>query len=143
MSRTIKTYSELVKLRTLEERFQYLRLDGVVGNPTFGSERYINQEFYRSTQWRNIRRQVIIRDLGCDLGVEGYDLNLRGHIHHINPMTPAEVISHHEAILDPEFLILVSIRTHNAIHFSDERLLPQEPVVRRPGDTLLWKRKES
>lgn len=135
---TTRCYSELIQLATHVERYRYLKLTSVVGEPTFGSERYINQEFYRSARWKEIRRQVIIRDGGCDLGVSGYDLNLRGHIHHMNPMTPAEVITHHEAILNPEFLILASPRTHNAIHFGDERLLPQEPVIRRPGDTKLW-----
>lgn len=135
---TTRCYTELIRLPTLEERYKYLKLSGMVGEPTFGSERYINQQFYRSTQWKNLRHEIIVRDGGCDLGVEGYDLHLQGHIHHMNPMTPAEIMSGHTGIIDPEFLVLVSIRTHNAIHFGDEKLLPQPPVIRRPGDTKLW-----
>lgn len=138
MKTTTRSYSELVKLHTLEERYEYLKLAGVVGAPTFGSERYINQTFYKSRQWLNLRHHIIARDLGCDLGVKGYDIHSHGIIHHMNPMAVVDITSGHSNILDPEFLILNTQRTHNAIHFGDERLLPREPVVRRPGDTKLW-----
>lgn len=134
----IRTYSELRSLGTLEERFKYLKLRGVVGDPTFGHERYINQTFYRSKQWRDIRHEIIVRDSGCDLGVEGFEIHNHLIIHHLNPMLPLDITSGGTHILDPEYLITTSLRTHNAIHYGDERLLPRELVVRKPGDTKLW-----
>lgn len=133
-----RSYSELKRLKTLEERFNYLALNGRVGISTFGFDRYINQQFYTSREWRNIRNHVIVRDNGCDLGVEGYDIHDRIYIHHMNPMTVEEIVEGDERILDPEFLIVVTQRTHNAIHYGDERLLPQPIIERRPGDTKLW-----
>lgn len=134
----IRRYSELRRLSSFEERFEYLQLKGAVGRSTFGFDRYINQQFYTSTQWRQVRDRVIARDLGMDLGVDGYEIFDRIIIHHMNPMT-AEDIEHGDSdILDPEFLITTTHRTHNAIHYGDARLLPKPLVDRRPGDTKLW-----
>lgn len=134
----VRTYSELRRLETLEERYKYLALHGRVGDMTFGFDRYINQGFYRSTEWRNIRNHIIVRDNGCDLGVEGYDIHDRIYIHHLNPMTVEEIKDGDERILEPEFLVSVTHRTHNAIHYGNEDLLPRQLVERRPGDTKLW-----
>lgn len=134
----IRTYSELQRLSVFADRFEYLNLDGVVGEKTFGFERYLNQQFYRSTQWRNIRHHVIARDLGCDLGIEGYEIHDRVIIHHMNPMAPQDIIHANEDILDPEFLITTTHQTHNAIHYGDKSLLAQDPIERYPGDTRLW-----
>jgi hypothetical protein len=133
-----RTYSELRRLETLEERFRYLALHGQVGDITFGFDRYLNQAFYRSTEWRNIRNHIIVRDNGCDLGVEGFDIHDRIYIHHMNPMNVEDIETSDSRILDPEFLIAVTQRTHNAIHYGDESLLPRQLVERRPGDTKLW-----
>lgn len=135
---TIRRYSELRRLPTIEDRFHYLALKGTVGLETFGSERYVNQNFYRSREWKLIRHEVINRDAGCDLGVEDYGIHDRIIIHHMNPMTLSELQHGDDAILDPEFLISTTMRTHNAIHYGDERLLPRQLVVRSPGDTTLW-----
>ena len=136
---TIKrSYRELARIEGFYERYEYLRLRGEVGRPTFGSERWINQAFYTSTEWRNVRTHVIARDLGCDMGVAGNDIHSNIIIHHMNPMLPEDIEEGNPEILDPEFLISVSHRTHNAIHYGDERLLPQPYVERRPGDTTLW-----
>lgn len=134
----IRSYSELVKRESLEERFKYLALHGRPGDLTFGYDRWINQQFYRSQQWRHIRHHIIARDLGCDLGVEGFEIHNRLYIHHMNPMTVADIAHGDESILDPEFLITTTHGTHNAIHYGDERLLPRIFVERRPGDTKLW-----
>jgi hypothetical protein len=134
----IRTYSDLRKLQTLEDRYKYLALRGQVGETTFGFDRYMNQEFYRSREWKNIRNEIILRDNGCDLGVEGHDIHRGLYIHHMNPMTVSDLRSSDPSILDPEFLITVRLMTHNAIHYGDERLLPRPPVERRPGDTKLW-----
>ena len=134
----IRSYSELRRLETFEDRFKYLSLRGVVGESTFGFDRYINQQFYTSRQWRQIRNHVIARDNGCDLGVEGYEIHARVIIHHMNPMTADDIVHGDEDILDPEFLITVAHQTHNAIHYGDEKLLPRPFVERRPGDTKLW-----
>lgn len=134
----IRTYSELRRLGTLEERFKYLALRGEVGGITFGFDRYLNQQFYTSREWRSIRSHVIVRDNGCDLGVDGYDIHDRIYIHHMNPMTVEDVASGDSKILDPEFLISVTHRTHNGIHYGDESSLPKPHVERRPGDTKLW-----
>jgi hypothetical protein len=125
-------------LNTIEERFRYLSLRGVVGDMTFGFDRYLNQQFYRSKQWRDIRNHIIVRDNGCDLGVEDYEIHDRIYIHHMNPMTVNDIVDDDPSILDPEFLIAVTHRTHNAIHYGDESLLPRQLVERRPGDTKLW-----
>lgn len=134
----IRTYRELRRLETIEERFQYLSLRGSVGDSTFGFDRWINQQFYRSKQWRDLRHHIIVRDNGCDLGVEDYDLHDRIIIHHMNPMTAEHIAAGDDSILDPEFLISTSHLTHNAIHYGDASLLPQQFVARQPGDTRLW-----
>lgn len=138
MTTRIRRYSELRRIDSFEDRFKYLALHGVVGRSTFGVDRYINQEFYTSREWRIARRDVIARDFGCDLGIEGFEIHEGLYIHHMNPMTVEDIEHGNPDILDPEFLITVSHRTHNAIHYGDERLLPRQMVERRPGDTKLW-----
>lgn len=140
MSMKIKTYSELILLPTFEERFEYLRLDGRVGEDTFGFDRYLNQLFYRSYEWRKIRDYVIVRDNGCDLGVEGYDIYGKILIHHMNPITARDIADRTELLLNPEYLICVTHDTHNAIHYGDENLIIKAPIERRPNDTCPWKR---
>jgi hypothetical protein len=134
-----RSYSELRQLSAFKERYDYLKLNGRVGAETFGYNRYVNQRFYRSTEWKHIRDQIIIRDNGCDLGVEGYDLHSRIYIHHLNPMTVDDIDQGRQMILDPDNLICVSFDTHQAIHFGDESLLPQLPIERIPGDTCPWR----
>jgi hypothetical protein len=134
----IRTYSELKRLETFEERYRYLALNGIVGQPTFGSERYMNQAFYRSHQWRRMRDFVIVRDEGSDLGILGREITDRLYIHHMNPMTIEDLRDGNEAVLEPEYLIATQFITHNAIHYGDENLLPKLYVPRRPGDTKLW-----
>ena len=136
---SIKTYSELMTLPTFEERFAYLQLSGVVGKDTFGFDRYINQIFYRSKKWRSIRDQVIIRDNGCDLGVEGYEIYGNILIHHINPITIKDIERESEFLLDPEYLITTTNNTHNAIHYGDASLLPATPIERSKNDTCPWR----
>lgn len=133
-----RTYSKLRRLDSFEDRFDYLSLQGQVAERTFGGERWMNQGFYRSREWKLIRQQVIARDLGCDLGVEGYEIFDKVIIHHMNPIDRDQVADGDPAILDPEFLITVTHNTHNAIHFGDKKLLPSVMVERRPGDTRLW-----
>lgn len=135
---TLRTYSDLIKSSSFIERFRYLALPGSVGTSTFGFDRHVNQRFYRSQQWRQIRHHVIARDNGCDLGVPDHDIHDKILIHHMNPMTIDDIVEGDESILDPEFLICTSHRTHNAIHFGDERKLLKPLVERRPGDTKLW-----
>jgi len=134
----IRSYRELRRLHTFKERYRYLSLSGEVGVATFGFDRWINQQFYTSTQWRQIRDHVIVRDEGCDLGIEGFEIHSRILIHHMNPITPDAIIQGDESILDPEFLITTTHQTHNAIHYGDEQLLAKPFVPRRPGDTKLW-----
>ena len=137
----IKTYSELCKFQTFEDRFQYLRLDGVVGKETFGFDRYLNQVFYqRDPRWKRVRDYVIIRDNGCDLGVEGYEIHGRILVHHMNPVTIDDLLHDSEYLLDPEFLISTIHNTHNAIHYGDENLLVLPPVERTQHDTCPWRR---
>lgn len=136
----IKTYSELIALPTFEERYRYLRLRGSVGEDTFGFDRYLNQKFYRSIEWRRVRDQVIIRDNGCDLGIEDRLIPGKVLIHHMNPITEKDIVNVTDILLNPEYLICVSHTTHNAIHFGDENLLIPELVVRTPYDTCPWKR---
>lgn len=133
-----RTYSELRHIQTFEERFRYLALRGQVGEATFGWDRWINQQFYQSSEWRHARNFVISRDLGCDLGIEGYEIHQRIYIHHMNPMTVQDITEADESILNPEFLITTTHRTHNAIHYGDERQLPRPLVERQSGDTKLW-----
>lgn len=136
----LRTYSQLILLPTFKERFEYLRLDGEVGARTFGSDRYLNQRFYTSDEWRRIRDIVIIRDCGCDLAMEGYDILKGIVIHHMNPIAVDDILHHTEALTDPEYLICVSDATHKAIHYGDATLLPREPVQRIQNDTCPWKR---
>ncbi len=135
---TVRTYSELRRLDTFEERFNYLKMKGVVGESTFGFDRWINQRFYRYPEWKSIREFVIVRDEGCDLGIPGLEIHTNLLIHHINPMTVDDIKHGEDWITDPEFLITTSFRTHNAIHYGDEKLLPKSPIQRRMGDTTLW-----
>ena len=136
----IKTYSELIALPTFEERYRYLRLKGKVGDETFGFDRYMNQKFYRSAEWKRIRDYVIVRDNGCDLGIEDRPIRGKILIHHMNPVTVTDVRYATDALLNPEYLISVTHETHNAIHYGDEELLIKDPVIRAPHDTCPWKR---
>lgn len=137
---SIRTYSELSKLRTFEERYRYLRLKSSVGDATFGFDRYLNQVFYRSQRWRHIRDSVILRDCGCDLGIEGREIYGRVLIHHMNPITIKDIVQETDYLLDPEFLICTTHATHNAIHYGDENLLILAPIERTRNDTCPWKR---
>lgn len=132
------TYSEMVKRTSFVSRFRYLALGGELGVATFGYDRYLNQAFYGSPAWKSVRDQVIVRDEGCDLGVPDHIIHGRVLVHHMNPITVHDLTDFNPDILNPEYLICVSTRTHNAIHFGDESQLPQELVERRPGDTNLW-----
>ena len=136
----IRTYSELIKLPTFEERFQYLKLDGDVGVETFGFDRYLNQAFYSSDEWKSIRNQVIIRDNGCDLGIEGREIYKRIIVHHMNPITKEDLLYRTEYLLNPEYMICTMKNTHDAIHYGDENLLFKEPIERKPNDTCPWRR---
>lgn len=135
---TKRRYSELIRIPTFAERFEYLALGGTVGRATFGHERYLNQRFYTSREWKRVRRNVIARDLGLDLAAEGFEISDRITVHHMNPMSISEVEHGSVDILDPEYLITTQHYTHNAIHYGDASLLPKDPVERRAGDTLLW-----
>ena len=134
-----RCYRELQRIPTFNERFEYLKLGGLVGESTFGFERYMNQMLYTSSKWRRLRNQIIIRDNGCDLGVEGFEIPEKIIVHHMNPMTVDDLKEFSEDVFNPEYLICVSQLTHNAIHYGDERLLPKEPVERKPRDTCPWK----
>ena len=134
----IRSYNELSWLRTFEERFEYLSLKGIVGQDTFGFDRWINQHFYRSWEWKSVRYKVISRDNGCDLGIPGYEIFTGLLVHHMNPLSVDDIQHGEDWIIDPNFLITTSLQTHNAIHYGDESLLPRGPVERKPGDTRLW-----
>lgn len=136
---SIKTYSELIKLPTFEERYRYLRLSGFVGEETFGFDRYLNQTFYRSQKWKSVRDYVIVRDNGCDLAMEGHEIYGKIIIHHMNPITIKDIEHESEYLLDPEFLITTIHNTHNAIHYGDEGLLITTPIVRTRNDTCPWR----
>lgn len=136
----IKSYSELRALSTFEERYNYLRLRGRVGQDTFGFDRVFNQMFYRSREWKRVRDQVIIRDCGCDLGVEGYEIHGRIIIHHMNPITLDDIQGNTEFLMNPEYLITTTHMTHNAIHYGDESLIARAPIERYRNDTCPWKR---
>ena len=136
---SIKTYSELILLPTFEERFKYLQLNGRVGDDTFGFDRYINQKFYRSAEWKRIRDYIIIRDNGCDLALEGYEIYGRILIHHMNPITIKDVELSTEYLMNPEYLVCVTHNTHNAIHYGDEKQIITGPIVRTKNDTCPWK----
>ncbi len=136
--KTIRTYKDLIKLKSFKERYEYLKLDGVIGTSTFGHDRYLNQKFYKSKEWIAIRNFVIVRDNGCDLGIEGNELHERVIVHHMNPITIDDIKNKKEIILDPDYLICVSELTHKAIHYGDSNLLPKDPIIRKPNDTKLW-----
>lgn len=135
----VRSYSDLRRLRTFDERFEYLSLDGQVGEATFGYERWVNQRFYTSVQWKHARQEVVLRDMGCDLGIPGHEVHYGLLVHHMNPMTAEDIRNGADWILDPEFLICTSKQTHNALHYgSENHLLSRAVVERRPGDTKLW-----
>ena len=135
-----RCYSELITLPTFKERFEYLKLGGRVGKDTFGFDRYLNQQLYqRNSKWKSARDKVIIRDNGCDLGVEGHEIFGKIIVHHMNPITMDDIINERDWIFDPEFLICTIHNTHNAIHYGDESLLIDAPIERRPNDTCPWK----
>lgn len=136
----IRTYSELILLPTFQERYEYLKLSGQVGKETFGSDRYLNQLFYKDQEWLSVRDEVIIRDGGCDLGVGGRELDSYIIVHHMNPITKEDILNRTKILLDPEYLICVSKRTHDAIHYSDSGLLIPDPIIRTKNDTCPWKK---
>ena len=136
---SIKTYSELITIPTFEERFEYLRLKGSVGKDTFGYDRYLNQVLYRSPEWKRLRNQIIIRDGGCDLACDGYDIYGKVLIHHLNPITVEDVLARSRKVFDPDNLVCVSHNTHNAIHYGDMDLLVTGPIIRTKNDTCPWR----
>ena len=140
MSMIIRTYSELITLPTFEERYEYLKLDGRVGEATFGFDRYINQQFYRSKEWKRFRDEIIIRDNGCDLGIEGREIQGSVLIHHMNPITVDDIIHQTDFLMNPEYVITTIKRTHDAIHYGTEDLLYKEPIIRTKFDTCPWRR---
>lgn len=135
----IRCYNDLIQLKTFEERFQYLKLHGKVGEETFGLDRYLNQQLYKSRRWQILRSQVIIRDDGCDLGIDGRQMDNYIVIHHMNPISMEDIEEERDVVYDPNYLICCSSRTHKAIHFGDENLLIKDPIIRRPNDTCLWR----
>lgn len=139
MQKFIRTYEELITFPTFEERYEYLRLVGKVGEETFGYDRYLNQMFYRSKEWKRIRDVVILRDNGCDLGVEGYDIFEKAMIHHMNPLTADDIKHASNNLMNPHYLITVSFNTHQAIHYGTALNLITNPIERRPNDTCPWK----
>ena len=141
MKKNIRTYSELSKLKTFRERYEYLKLDGIVGEETFGFDRYINQMFYKSEEWKRIRNYVITRDNGCDLGISDRKIvDSVILVHHMNPITKEDIINKNEILLDPEYLITTIKPTHDAIHYGDESLLAEDLIIRSKNDTCPWKR---
>lgn len=135
----MRRYSELILLPTFEERLEYLKLDGHVGRETFGFDRYLNQNFYKSYEWKRIRRDVIIRDNGCDLGIDGMEILGNIMVHHMNPIDSKDIINFTEYLMNPEYLITTCHKTHNAIHYSEESLSRYMPAKRFPNDTCPWK----
>lgn len=135
----IRCYNDLIRLKTFEERFRYLKINGKVGEETFGLDRYINQQLYKSQRWRSTRSRIIIRDDGCDLGIDGRQLDDYIVVHHMNPISLEDIEEERDIVFDPNYLICCSTRTHRAIHFGDENLLIRDPVIRRPNDTCLWR----
>ena len=139
MMKNIRTYSDLITLPTFKERYEYLRLDGIVGEGTFGFDRYINQIFYKSKEWLEVRDYVIIRDNGCDLGIEGHEIHNRILIHHMNPIRKEDILNRSDILLNPEYLITTTKRTHDAIHYGDKNILLDTPIERIKNDTCPWK----
>ena len=136
---SIRTYSELITIPTFEERFEYLQLKGSVGKDTFGYDRHLNQVLYHSPEWKRLRNQIIIRDCGCDLACEGYDIHSKVLIHHLNPITVEDVLARSRKVFDPDNLVCVSHNTHNAIHYGDVDLLVAGPIIRTKNDTCPWR----
>ena len=136
---SIRTYSELITIPTFEGRFEYLQLKGSVGKDTFGYDRYLNQVLYRSPEWKRLRNQIIIRDAGCDLACDGYDVYGKVLIHHLNPITVEDVLARSRKVFDPDNLVCVSHNTHNAIHYGDVYLLVTGPIIRTKNDTCPWR----
>lgn len=134
----LKTYQELIALPTFMDRFNYLKIGGAIGKETFGNNRWVNQRFYQSREWKRVRDLVIVRDNGCDLGIPGLEIPGRILVHHINPITVDDISDSTIMILNPDNLITVSYDTHNAIHFGDSALLPKDPIERKPNDTCPW-----
>lgn len=134
-----RTYLEMLECKTFKERFEYLKLSGSVGLSTFGGHRYLNQKFYTSPEWKRFRNRIIIRDNGCDLAMEGYDLHGGVYIHHINPITIEDIQNRSESLFDPNNVVVVSFMTHQAIHYGDYKLVNCEVIERKPNDTCLWK----
>ena len=139
MSMIIRTYSELTAIPTFEGRYNYLKLSCKVGEETFGFDRYLNQSFYKSQEWISLRNQIIVRDNGCDLGIEGREIHGRILIHHMNPITKEDILRRSKFLLDPEYLISTTKTTHDAIHYSDEKLIMKAPIERTRNDTCPWK----
>jgi len=135
----MRTYSELITFNTFEDRFNYLNLKGIVGEETFGFDRWLNQRFYNSKEWQSIRDYVIVRDQGCDLAMEGYDIGGKVYVHHMNPIDQKDLVRISDILIDPEYLVCVSHNTHNAIHYGDISLIVTAPIERRPNDTCPWK----
>lgn len=135
----IRTYSELITFDSFIDRYEYLKLNGVVGEDTFGFDRYLNQRFYKTKEWEEIRKYIIVRDNGCDLGIEGYDIHGKIYIHHMNPLRPKDILDRSDYLLNPEYLICVTLNTHNAIHYGDASLLITVPIERTQNDTCPWK----
>lgn len=134
----VRTYTELSKIPTFMERFKYLSLKGKVGEETFGLDRFINQMLYNSYEWRRLRNEIIVRDNGCDLGIDGREIHERVLIHHMNPITIRDIQNRSDFLMNPEYLICTCKRTHDAIHFSNEEILYEDPIIRKPGDTCPW-----
>lgn len=136
----MKSYSELSKINNYIERYRYLRIGGSIGEETFGFERYLNQKFYKSPEWKKLRNQIILRDNGCDMGMPDHEIHGRIYIHHINPVLPEYIVQRKNLLMDPENLVCVSLNTHNAIHYGDESMIEEiMPVIRRPNDTIPWR----
>lgn len=140
MKSKLRTYSELKQLNTFEERYEYLKLDGQVGADTFGFDRYLNQVFYKSPEWRSIRNEVIVRDDGCDLGIEGREIHTKILVHHMNPISKEDILERSDILLNPEYLITTVKRTHDAIHYGDSDTLIKDPIERSANDTCPWRK---
>lgn len=140
MKSKLRTYSELNQLKTFEERYEYLKLDGQVGADTFGFDRYLNQVFYKSPEWRSVRDEVIVRDNGCDLGIEGREIHTKILVHHMNPISKEDILERSDILLNPEYLITTVKRTHDAIHYGDADTLIKDPIERSANDTCPWRK---
>lgn len=139
MNTNTRSYRELSRLQTFEDRFEYLKLSAKIGEDTFGRERYLNQLFYGTPEWRALRQEALIRDNGCDLGIEDHPIGGRIEVHHINPITAEDIQNRNPCLLDLDNVICVSSNTHKAIHYGDASLLPKDPIERKPNDTCPWK----